>query len=429
MFVRPEQNDTTFHVFENTTVGSVITSVLAVDQDAGLNSQVRYSIRPVGHWKWFEIESVTGEIKLILPLDREKQKLLQIRIEARDSGIPTWLSTDLDLTIYVRNVNDHQPQFPLDVFQVNITEHDPSPEIIQLPETVDLDEPDELLSIRDPVCFFIVGGNQLGALISIDPTQHTLRVEKTLDREEQAAHVVVVKSSANCNLNPEIIDSFDPADDSLLKVIVNVKDINDNPLTFDKKVFTGGLTTEADFGSEVVRVTATDPDIELNAQLRYYIRKPVQSTLSTRTGQEEQIGANSFVIDRDTGIISLNFDPQRDIKGYFDMEVYVNGSSGFDDTARVLLVYLLRQDQRVKFVLRQHPQFLRTRIDQFREALGNITGSIVNVDELKVHSNEDGQLDKTRTDAYLHFVNAKDNSVMEVDLVLRLIDANESNQW
>ena len=45
------------------------------------------------------------------------------------------------------------------------------------------------------------------------------------------------------------------------------------------------------------------------------------------------------------------------------------------------------------------------------------------MDELKVHSNEDGQLDKTRTDAYLHFVNA-DNSVMEVDVVLRLIDAN-----
>ena len=48
------------------------------------------------------------------------------------------------------------------------------------------------------------------------------------------------------------------------------------------------------------------------------------------------------------------------------LKVYVNDSSGFDDTARVLL-YLLRQDQRVKFVLRQHPQFLRTRIDQFRE--------------------------------------------------------------
>ncbi|EFX87616.1 hypothetical protein DAPPUDRAFT_235424 [Daphnia pulex] len=340
--------------------GSVITSVLAVDQDAGLNSQVRYSIRPVGNCKWFEIDSVTESRREIpeFPLGSQPTWTLPFTFEM-DIDILHWTN--------LSNVNDHQPQFPLDVFQVNITEHDPSPEIIQLPETVDLDEPDELLSTRDPVCFFIVGGNQLGAF-SIDPTQHTLRVEKTLDREEQAAHVVVVKASENCNLNPEIIDSFDPADDSLLKVIVN-------------------------------------------------------STLSTRTGQEEHIGANPFVVDRETGIISLNFDPQRDMKGYFDMEVYVNDSSGFDDTARVL-VYLLRQDQRVKYVLRQHPQFLRTRIDQFREALGNITGSIVNVDELKVHSNEDGQLDKTRTDAYLHFVNAKDNSVMEVDFVLRLIDAN-----
>lgn len=78
VFVRPEQNNTTLRVYENTTVGSVITSVSAIDQDAGLNSQIRYSIRPVGHWKWFEIDSVTGEITLAQPLDREKQKLLQV---------------------------------------------------------------------------------------------------------------------------------------------------------------------------------------------------------------------------------------------------------------------------------------------------------------------------------------------------------------
>jgi cadherin 23 len=57
-----------------------------------------------------------------------------------------------------------------------------------------------------------------------------------LDREELAVHVVVIKASENCKLNPEMIDSFDPADDSLLKVILNVKDINDNPPTFDKSI-------------------------------------------------------------------------------------------------------------------------------------------------------------------------------------------------
>ena len=56
--------------------------------------------------------------------------------------------------------------------------------------------------------------------------------------------------------------------------------------------------------------------------------------------------------------------------------------------------------------------------------LGNITKSIVNVDEFKVHLNEEGLADKTRTDVYLHFVNEADNSILEVETVLRLIDAN-----
>lgn len=55
------------------------------------------------------------------------------------------------------------------------SEHDQVPEVIQLPETVDLDEPDDLLNAREVVCYFIVGGNQLGAF-SLDRTRHTLTV-------------------------------------------------------------------------------------------------------------------------------------------------------------------------------------------------------------------------------------------------------------
>ncbi len=59
---------------------------------------------------------------------------------------------------------------------------------------------------------------------------------KELDREEQAVHIIVIKASENCDLQPDMTDSFDPADDSLLKVVVNVKDINDNKPTFDKSI-------------------------------------------------------------------------------------------------------------------------------------------------------------------------------------------------
>jgi hypothetical protein len=47
--------------------------------------------------------------------------LFQIRVEAYDLGIPTPLSSDLDLTVYVRNVNDYQPQFLKDESNINIT--------------------------------------------------------------------------------------------------------------------------------------------------------------------------------------------------------------------------------------------------------------------------------------------------------------------
>ena len=42
-------------------------------------------------------------------------------MEAYDLGVPTPLSSDLDLTVYVRNVNDYEPQFLMDEFNINFT--------------------------------------------------------------------------------------------------------------------------------------------------------------------------------------------------------------------------------------------------------------------------------------------------------------------
>jgi hypothetical protein len=62
--------------------------------------------------------------------------------------------------------------------------------------------------------------------------------------------------------------------------------------------------------------------------------------------------------------------------------------------------------------------------DLLYRMLGNVTGAIVNVDEFKVHENQDGSVDKTRTDLYLHFVDRRDHSIMEVTKVLNLVDQN-----
>lgn len=47
--------------------------------------------------------------------------ILQLRIEAYDLGIPTPLSSELDLTILVKNIDDYKPAFMQSEFVTELT--------------------------------------------------------------------------------------------------------------------------------------------------------------------------------------------------------------------------------------------------------------------------------------------------------------------
>lgn len=85
-----------------------------------------------------------------------------------------------------------------------------------------------------------------------------MQAAKELDRELQDTHVLIVKASEDCTKIPSSLPTnstnSEIRDDTTLKLIIKVIDINDNPPTFVKKVFTGGVTTEADFGTEFMQV-------------------------------------------------------------------------------------------------------------------------------------------------------------------------------
>lgn len=104
-------------------------------------------------------------------------------MEAYDLGTPTPLSSDLDLIIYVRNINDYEPQFLIDIFNINFTEEQtPGSEKILLPETIDRDEVDELDDPPTQVCYFIISGNEDG-LFTLDIFKHELSVSFDTLRE------------------------------------------------------------------------------------------------------------------------------------------------------------------------------------------------------------------------------------------------------
>lgn len=102
----------------------------------------------------------------------------------------------------------------------------------------------------------------------------------------------------------------------------------------------------------------------MNSKIRYSI---VGSSQSNDAELLETIKSEPFVVNADTGEISLNFDPQRNMKlSFFEFDVMANDTDGLQDQAKVK-IYLLREDQRVLFVLRLTPSEIRERLEKFRE--------------------------------------------------------------
>lgn len=98
-------------------------------------------------------------------------------------GEPTPLSTDLDVMIYVRNVNDYEPQFMTHLHHVNFTEEQPAGlERVVLPDTVDRDEVDDLDDPPTKVCYFIVAGND-DNFFHLDVSTHELTVRQFLSSQ------------------------------------------------------------------------------------------------------------------------------------------------------------------------------------------------------------------------------------------------------
>lgn len=159
------------------------------------------------------------------------------------------------------------------------------------------------------------------------------------------------------------VDSMIAGDATLIRILILIQDINDSPPRFAKKIFTGGVSTSADFGTEIMTLKATDADVGENAKLSFFHVGRIHRTLAEGL---ETIKDPSFLIEKNTGSVKLNFDPQKGMKGYFDFTVVVRDSDGLNDTAHVF-IYLLREDQRVRFVLRQQNFELREKIDKFRE--------------------------------------------------------------
>ncbi|XP_075466716.1 cadherin-23 isoform X3 [Ascaphus truei] len=431
VFVRPP-NGTILHIKEEIPLKSTVYEVYATDNDEGLNGAVRYSLLKTGagnkDWEYFNVDSISGLIQTAQRLDREKQAMYNLIIVAFDLGQPVPYETMLPLQVALDDIDDNEPIFvrpPRGAAQyqtLSVREHSkPGTVVGNVSGAVDADEGSNAI-----VYYFIAAGNQESNFQLIP--EGTLTVRHNLDREKEPFYFLVVKASSNKNWSPRKslrssrIQSFDPSTDSTLQEVkIYLEDINDQPPRFTKTEYTAGVATDAKVGSELIKVVALDADVGNNSFVFYSILGIRYIRLHSNDSEEMK---NIFVIGNVDGIVRTfdlftAYNP-----GYFVVDIVASDLAGHNDTSMVG-IYILRDDQRLKIVINEIPDRVREFEEEFIRLLSNITGAIVNTDDVQFHVDKKGRVNFAQTDMLIHVVNRETNRILDVERVIQMIDENK----
>ncbi|CAG2162865.1 unnamed protein product, partial [Oppiella nova] len=231
LFIEREQET----VLEGMPPGTKVTQVQAIDRDGTYpNNKVYYGIEPKdGSDKFFSIDRETGEIYTKAEFDREEKQAYAILVRAEDgspSDRPNMKPKEPNsVTKYIRigigDKNDNPPYFDQQLYEAEVNEDE---DIQHTVITVTAKDKDESSKIR----YEITRGNQGGAFAVKNETG-AIYVAGPLDYETRKEYKLRLVASDNLNEN-------------YTTVIIHIKDVNDNPPTFDRPTYETQITEEDD---------------------------------------------------------------------------------------------------------------------------------------------------------------------------------------
>ncbi|KAM8768650.1 protocadherin-16-like [Acanthopagrus schlegelii] len=259
--------------------GSFVLQVTARDKDQGPNGDITYSIlKDQGAYSnWFSVDSITGIITTLSQLDYEKNPNPSVTVVATDGGKPPLSSTAV-VNIVLQDINDNEPVFERNFYNVSIKENTaPGTCILEVTATD-----------ADGGSFGSITYSLGSGINSAVPSQFTIGKETgqictsvALDRDQ---------GPASFDFTVTAVDGGGLS--SVAYVKVDLVDINDNRPAFYPVSYAVSLSTQSAPGTSVVRVTAYDPDSGENGRITY---KTVPGGASPY-----------FTLNKDTGVISLS---------------------------------------------------------------------------------------------------------------------------
>ena len=284
-------------IAQNAPVGTVITTLTAVDIDIGERKDLVYSIESVGNTgDTFEVESDTGVLKTAKPFSpgsrsfslhisvtdgiQQSKYPVTLKVKVILSKFPNFVKTEcVDFPDFYKALLRIQEQGNYRLSQVTKDQPPPKPKNsfypvfeahrshLNVSEDVAVDTILVKFTAKDKdqgyngmVLYSIVSGN-IGSIFNINMLTGDLYVVARLDRER----------TVDYTLNISAIDCGQERKAAFTSIKITVLDVNDNSPVFEKESYEVELLENITSGQTVVVVKATDLDDAENGRVTYMV--------------------------------------------------------------------------------------------------------------------------------------------------------------
>nr|KAF6481400.1 hypothetical protein HJG59_013906 [Molossus molossus] len=217
------------------------------------------------------------------------------------------------IEIEVTDINDNAPKFQAENLEIKINEIAVPGIRYPLPEAVDPDVGlNSLQSYQLSPNYHFSLNLRTGDDGTINPG---LVLERALDREEEAAHQLVLIAS----------DGGKPSHSSTVHILVTVVDVNDNAPVFAQPIYRMTVPENVPPGTQLLTVRASDPDEGANGEVAYKFWKisEKQSPL--------------FQLNENTGELSTAKSLDYEERAFYEMEIQAEDGGGLKAWTKVLI--------------------------------------------------------------------------------------------
>uniref|UniRef100_A0A3Q3LCL1 Si:ch73-379j16.2 n=1 Tax=Mastacembelus armatus TaxID=205130 RepID=A0A3Q3LCL1_9TELE len=314
---------------ENSPIGTLVIQLNATDLDEGSNSDIEYSFGKTQKKKvhdTFELDRVTGEIRVKGNVDFEDTELYRLDLQASDKGQPPW-TAESRVVIKIKDVNDNKPDIEVTSLS-NVVPEDSKPgTVISLISVTDRDS-----GVNGKVICKISDNVPFDLTPSIEENMYALVTKGRLDRET-VSHYDITITATDCG---------EPPLSAVKALSVQVSDVNDNKPIFSRDPFELYLVENNTPGNSIFSVSATDNDLNENAAISYHI-----------VGQGTESGIISFLnINPDNGQISALKSFDFESVKMFQFQVVATDSGAPSLSSNVTVnVFILDQNDNAPVIL------------------------------------------------------------------------------